>query len=65
MSFRTLTIFVEEGHDIILDLHGQFARWELESILVRTMEKVQESDIDIDITEEVISQDEDGKEIPD
>ena len=64
MDFRTITIFIESGQDIGVDLHGKFALWELESILMRAMEKVHESEINLD-TEEVTTTDEDGQESSD
>lgn len=61
MGWRTLTIFVEEGRDIEVTPHGVFAQWELESILMRALEKVSRNDIKLDI-EEVQTGDEDGSE---
>ena len=64
MTWRTLSIFVEEGLDITVNLHGKFAQWELESILMRALEKISQDGIQLN-EEEVPTSDEDGKETPD
>ena len=65
MGWRTLTIFIEDGRDIEVTPHGQFAQWELEAILMRALEKVSQEDIKLDIEEEVPTSDEDGQETSD
>jgi len=57
MDFRTITIFVENGHDITVDLHGKFAQWEIESIIMRFLEKIHDEEIEFN-TEEVEAKDE-------
>jgi len=64
MGWRTLSIFIDEGNDIIVNLHGKFAQWELEAILMRALEKVSQGNPHLD-EKEVQTGDEDGKETPD
>jgi len=44
-DWRTLTIFVDTGKDINIVLHGEFSQWELEAILIRSLEKISEGEV--------------------
>jgi len=62
-DWRTITIFIETGKDVNVHYHGNFANWEIESILMRALEKNHEDQFG-STTElkEIIDGSEDGED---
>lgn len=45
MNWRTISIFVEPGKDISVVTSGEFSKWEMEAIVMRVLEKIQDEEI--------------------